>query len=62
MLGARMKLERTKCQEVSATRSSMRRDAKGSVCDATVRVRVGKKIHDEVAEGDGPINALDNAL
>ena len=41
---------------------SMRRDAKQSVCDATVRVRVGKKIHDEVAEGDGPVNALDNAL
>ncbi len=41
---------------------SMRRDAKQSVCDATVRVRVGKKIHDEVAEGDGPVNALDGAL
>jgi 2-isopropylmalate synthase len=41
---------------------SMRRDAKQSVCDATVRVRVGRKIHDEVAEGDGPVNALDNAL
>ena len=41
---------------------SMRRDAKQSVCDATVRVRVGKKVHDEVAEGDGPVNALDNAL
>jgi 2-isopropylmalate synthase len=41
---------------------SMRRDAKQSVCEATVRVRVGKKIHDEVAEGDGPVNALDSAL
>jgi 2-isopropylmalate synthase len=41
---------------------SMRRDAKQSVCDATVRVRVGKKVHDEVGEGDGPVNALDNAL
>ncbi|MEO6036746.1 MAG: citramalate synthase [Verrucomicrobiota bacterium] len=41
---------------------SMRRDAKQSICEATVRVRVGKKIHDEVAEGDGPVNALDGAL
>ncbi len=41
---------------------SMRRDAKQSICEATVRVRVGKKIHDEVAEGDGPVNALDSAL
>jgi len=41
---------------------SMRRDVKQSVCKATVRVRVGKKVHDEVAEGDGPVNALDSAL
>ncbi len=41
---------------------SMRRDAKQSICEATVRVRVGKKIHDEVAKGDGPVNALDSAL
>jgi 2-isopropylmalate synthase len=41
---------------------SMRRDAKQSVSEATVRVRVGKKVHDEVAEGDGPVNALDSAL
>src|ERR1700722_18581411 len=41
---------------------SMRRDAKESVCEATVRVRVGKKTHHEVAEVDGPVNALDGAL
>jgi 2-isopropylmalate synthase len=41
---------------------SMRRDAKQSICEATVRVRVGKRVHDEVAEGDGPVNALDSAL
>jgi 2-isopropylmalate synthase len=41
---------------------SMRRDSKQSICEATVRVRAGKKIHDEVAEGDGPVNALDSAL
>jgi 2-isopropylmalate synthase len=41
---------------------SMRRDSRESVCEATVRVRVGKKVHHEVAEGDGPVNALDGAL
>ncbi len=41
---------------------SMRRDAKESVCEATVKIRVGKKVHHEVAEGDGPVNALDSAL
>ena len=41
---------------------SMRRDQKESICEATVRVRVGDKIHHEVAEGDGPVNALDQAL
>ena len=41
---------------------SMRRDTKESICEATVRVRVGKTVHHEVAEGDGPVNALDGAL
>jgi 2-isopropylmalate synthase len=41
---------------------SMRRDSRESVCEATVRIRVGKKVHHEVAEGDGPVNALDGAL
>ena len=41
---------------------SMRRDSKESICEATVRVRVDKKTHHEVAEGDGPVNALDGAL
>jgi 2-isopropylmalate synthase len=47
----------------------MRRDAvmqKGaegkSVCEATVRVRVGNEVAHRVAEGDGPVNALDSAL
>ncbi len=47
---------------VDAYHVSMRRDAKESVCEATIRVRVGKKVHHEVAEGDGPVNALDGAL
>jgi 2-isopropylmalate synthase len=41
---------------------SMRRDTKESICEATVRVSVGSKVHHEVAEGDGPVNALDAAL
>ena len=41
---------------------SMRRDKKESICEATVKVRVGQTVHHEVAEGDGPVNALDSAL
>ena len=41
---------------------SMRRDGAGSVCEATVKVRVGDELHLTVAEGDGPVNALDGAL
>ena len=40
----------------------MRRDMKESICEATVRVRVGGEISHTVAEGDGPVNALDAAL
>ena len=48
---------------------SMRRDVpmhRGdegrSVCEATVKVRVGEEVAHTVAEGDGPVNALDSAL
>jgi 2-isopropylmalate synthase len=48
---------------------SMRRDVplhRGdegkSICEATVKVRVGQEIAHDVAEGDGPVNALDSAL
>lgn len=47
---------------VGAYHVSMRRDTKESVCEATVKVRVGKVVHHTVAEGDGPVNALDGAL
>ena len=30
--------------------------------EATVKIRIGEKIRHEVAEGDGPVNALDNAM
>ena len=41
---------------------SMRGNRKTSTNEATVKVRVGKEVHHEVAEGDGPVNALDSAL
>ncbi|HSH93529.1 MAG TPA: citramalate synthase [Roseimicrobium sp.] len=47
---------------VDAFHVSMRGDTKASVCEATVKVRVGKEISHIVAEGDGPVNALDSAL
>ena len=33
-----------------------------SVCEATVKVRVGNEHAHTVADGDGPVNALDGAL
>ena len=41
---------------------SMRGSPGASVCEATVKVRVGKVVHHTVADGDGPVNALDGAL
>ena len=40
----------------------MRRDGSASICDATIKVRVGSEEAHTVAEGDGPVNALDSAL
>jgi 2-isopropylmalate synthase len=40
----------------------MRSNGQSSICEATVKVRVGDTVHHEVAEGDGPVNALDSAL
>ena len=43
---------------------SFRRDGERDydICAATVKLRVGDEEHHEVAEGDGPVNALDAAL
>ncbi len=41
---------------------SMRRDRDHSVCQATVKARVGEETAHTVAEGDGPVNALDGAM
>jgi len=47
---------------VDAYHVSMRRDGDTSVCEATVKVRVGREQAHTVADGDGPVNALDAAL
>lgn len=41
---------------------SVRSSAGSSVCEATVKVRVDGQFAHTVAEGDGPVNALDAAL
>ncbi|MBU6390198.1 citramalate synthase [Patescibacteria group bacterium] len=41
---------------------SIRSNGGTSVCEATVKVRVDGKIAHTVADGDGPVNALDAAL
>lgn len=48
--------------KVDAYHVSMRRDGNCSACEATVKVRVGEKRAHTVADGDGPVNALDAAL
>jgi 2-isopropylmalate synthase len=47
---------------VDAYHVSMRSEGETSVCEATVKVRVGKELAHTVADGDGPVNALDTAL
>jgi len=47
---------------VDAYHVSMRRDGANSICEATIKVRVGSEGAHTVAEGDGPVNALDSAL
>jgi 2-isopropylmalate synthase len=47
---------------VDAYHVSMRSERGSSVCEATVKVRVGDQHAHTVAEGDGPVNALDAAL
>jgi 2-isopropylmalate synthase len=47
---------------VDAYHVSMRSDGTTSVCEATVKVSVGGGTAHTVADGDGPVNALDAAL
>ncbi len=48
--------------QVKSYHVSMRRDGPSSVCEATIKVTVGDRMAYTVAEGDGPVNALDGAL
>jgi 2-isopropylmalate synthase len=48
--------------QVDAYHVSMRRAGQESVVEATVKIRVGEQVAHTVAEGDGPVNALDSAL
>jgi 2-isopropylmalate synthase len=47
---------------VDAYHVSIRSNGAASVCEATVKVRVEDEVAHTVAEGDGPVNALDGAL
>ena len=47
---------------VDAYHVSVRREGSTSTCEAVVKVRVGTESEHRVAEGDGPVNALDAAL
>ena len=47
---------------VDAYHVSMRHEGSTSVCEATIKVRVGTELAHTVADGDGPVNALDAAL
>jgi 2-isopropylmalate synthase len=47
---------------VDAYHVSMRSEGHSSVCEATVKVSVGGGTAHTVADGDGPVNALDAAL
>ena len=47
---------------VDAYHVSMRSGVTSSICEATVKVVVGNEHAHTVAEGDGPVNALDGAL
>jgi 2-isopropylmalate synthase len=47
---------------VEAYHVSIRGDGEQSVCEATVKVRVGTEHAHTVSDGDGPVNALDGAL
>jgi 2-isopropylmalate synthase len=41
---------------------SIRRDRSTFVCQASVKVKVDGKVEHTIAEGDGPVNALDQAM
>ena len=47
---------------IEAYHASMRGDGSNSICEATVKLRVKDQFAHTVADGDGPVNALDKAI
>jgi 2-isopropylmalate synthase len=62
LLIRRVLIQTTPPFAVDAYHVSMRREGETSVCEATVKVHVGHECAHTVADGDGPVNALDAAL
>src|SRR5690606_19737579 len=50
------------CEMIDYTAAVEHRAGRGMFSEATVKVRVGDRIFHEVAEGNGPVNALNRAL
>jgi len=48
--------------KVEGYETTVRRDRSTSVCQATIKVLVKGEAAHTIAEGDGPVNALDSAL
>ena len=48
--------------QINAYHASTRWERGSTICDATIKVQVGGVVTNTVAEGDGPVNALDSAL
>ncbi|HZV35592.1 MAG TPA: citramalate synthase, partial [Verrucomicrobiae bacterium] len=48
--------------KIEGYETTVRRDGPVSVCQATIKVLVNGEVAHTVAEGDGPVNALDSAL
>src|ERR1041384_7924755 len=61
LIGKTLK-KRQQSFQVETYHVSMRRDTRESICEATVKVSVNGKGAHTVAEGDGPVNALDGAM
>jgi 2-isopropylmalate synthase len=62
LLIQRILQHREKPFQVDAYHVSMRGNGGSSVCEATIKARVGNQSAHTVADGDGPVNALDSAL
>lgn len=61
-LGRRRKLPFVLEEYNVSVRGVVTAGEKVSSCEATVKVRVGDTVHHTVADGDGPVGALDGAL